>query len=85
MRSYGPLISLNNFIPMEKYEVSKNPTEEEVRKDLRAGRGKPKGSSQCQFGGLLRLAGEADTIGSSLATSTRKASLQITAACLKIK
>ena len=29
---YGPVISLNNYIPMEKYEVSKSPTEEEVRK-----------------------------------------------------
>jgi len=29
---YGPLISLNNYIPMEKYEVSKSPTEDEVRK-----------------------------------------------------
>ncbi len=29
---FGPLISLNNFIPMEKYEVSKNPPEDEVRK-----------------------------------------------------
>ena len=29
---YGPVISLNNYIPMEKYEVSKSPTEDEVRK-----------------------------------------------------
>lgn len=29
---FGPLISLNNYIPMEKYEVSKSPTEDEVRK-----------------------------------------------------
>lgn len=29
---YGPLISLNNYIPMEKYEVSKSPSEDEVRK-----------------------------------------------------
>jgi len=29
---YGPLISLNNYIPMEKYEVSKSPTEDEARK-----------------------------------------------------
>ncbi len=29
---FGPLISLNNYIPMEKYEVSKNPSEDEVRK-----------------------------------------------------
>jgi hypothetical protein len=29
---FGPLISLNNYIPMEKYEVSRSPTEDEVRK-----------------------------------------------------
>lgn len=29
---YGPVISLNNYIPMEKYEISKSPTEDEVRK-----------------------------------------------------
>ncbi|HKN23325.1 MAG TPA: hypothetical protein VJX72_00650 [Candidatus Acidoferrum sp.] len=29
---FGPLISLNNYIPMEKYEVSKSPTEDEIRK-----------------------------------------------------
>jgi hypothetical protein len=29
---FGPLISLNNYIPMEKYEVSKSPTEDEVHK-----------------------------------------------------
>src|SRR5208282_657304 len=29
---YGPVISLNNYIPMDKYEISKSPTEEEVRK-----------------------------------------------------
>ncbi len=29
---YGPVINLNNYIPMDKYEVSKNPTEDEVRK-----------------------------------------------------
>ena len=29
---FGPLISLNNYIPMEKYEVSKSPSEDEVRK-----------------------------------------------------
>jgi hypothetical protein len=29
---FGPLISLNNYVPMEKYEVSKSPTEDEVRK-----------------------------------------------------
>jgi len=28
---FGQLITLNNYIPMTKYEVSKNPTEEEVR------------------------------------------------------
>ena len=29
---FGPLISLNNYIPMEKYEVSKSPSEDEMRK-----------------------------------------------------
>ncbi len=29
---FGPLISLNNYIPMEKYEVNKSPSEDEVRK-----------------------------------------------------
>jgi hypothetical protein len=29
---FGPLITLNTYIPMNKYEVSKDPTEEEVRK-----------------------------------------------------
>jgi hypothetical protein len=29
---YGPVISLNNYIPMDKYEVSKSPTEDEVRR-----------------------------------------------------
>jgi len=29
---FGPLISLNNYIPMEKYEVSKNLSEDEMRK-----------------------------------------------------
>ncbi len=29
---YGPVINLNNYIPMDKYEFSKNPTEDEVRK-----------------------------------------------------
>jgi len=29
---FGPVISLNDYIPMDKYEVSKSPTEEEVRK-----------------------------------------------------
>jgi hypothetical protein len=29
---YGPVISLNNYIPMDKYAVSKNPTEDEVRR-----------------------------------------------------
>ncbi len=29
---YGPVITVNNFIPMVKFELSKNPTEDEVRK-----------------------------------------------------
>jgi hypothetical protein len=29
---YGPLITLNNYIPLAKYEVAKNPSEEDVRK-----------------------------------------------------
>jgi hypothetical protein len=29
---YGPVIALNNYIPLTKFEVDKNPTEEEVRK-----------------------------------------------------
>ena len=29
---FGPVISLNNYIPMDKYEVGKSPTEDEVRK-----------------------------------------------------
>jgi len=29
---FGPLISLNNYVPMEKYEVNRSPTEDEVRK-----------------------------------------------------
>jgi hypothetical protein len=29
---FGQLITLNNYIPVTKYEVSKNPTEEEVRR-----------------------------------------------------
>jgi len=29
---YGPVLSLNNYIPMDKYEFSKSPTEDEVRK-----------------------------------------------------
>jgi hypothetical protein len=29
---YGPIITLNNYIPLAKYELDKNPTEEEVRK-----------------------------------------------------
>jgi hypothetical protein len=29
---YGPVITLNNYIPMAKYELDKNPTEEDVRK-----------------------------------------------------
>ena len=29
---YGPIITLNNYIPLVKFDLSKNPTEEEVRK-----------------------------------------------------
>jgi len=29
---YGPVITLNNYIPLAKYEVAKNPSEEDVRK-----------------------------------------------------
>jgi Domain of unknown function (DUF4410) len=29
---YGPIITLNNYIPLAKYELDKNPTEEDVRK-----------------------------------------------------
>jgi len=29
---YGPVITLNNYIPLAKYELDKNPTEEDVRK-----------------------------------------------------
>jgi hypothetical protein len=29
---YGPVITLNNYIPLVKFELSKNPTEDEVRK-----------------------------------------------------
>ena len=29
---YGPIITLNNYIPLVKFEMSKNPTEDEVRK-----------------------------------------------------
>jgi Domain of unknown function (DUF4410) len=29
---YGPVITVNNFIPMVKFELSKNPTEDEVRR-----------------------------------------------------
>jgi hypothetical protein len=29
---YGPIIMLNTYIPMAKYELDKNPTEEDVRK-----------------------------------------------------
>jgi hypothetical protein len=29
---YGPIITLNNYIPLAKYELDKNPTEEEVRR-----------------------------------------------------
>ena len=30
--AYGPVITLNNYVPMAKYEVDKNPTEEDVQK-----------------------------------------------------
>ena len=29
---FGPVIALNNYIPLAKYELDKNPTEEDVRK-----------------------------------------------------
>jgi hypothetical protein len=29
---YGPVITLNNYIPLTKFEVDKNPTEDDVRK-----------------------------------------------------
>ena len=29
---YGPIITLNNYVPLAKYELDKNPTEEEVQK-----------------------------------------------------
>jgi hypothetical protein len=29
---FGPIISLNSYIPLAKYELSKNPTEDDVRK-----------------------------------------------------
>ena len=29
---YGPIITVNNYIPLAKFELSKNPTEDEVRK-----------------------------------------------------
>ena len=29
---FGPVITLNNYVPLAKYELSKNPTEEEVRR-----------------------------------------------------
>jgi len=29
---YGPVITLNNYIPLAKYEVDKNPSDEDVRK-----------------------------------------------------
>jgi hypothetical protein len=29
---YGPVITMNNYIPLVKFELSKNPTEDEVRK-----------------------------------------------------
>jgi hypothetical protein len=28
----GPVITLNSYIPLAKYELDKNPTEEDVRK-----------------------------------------------------
>jgi hypothetical protein len=29
---FGPVITLNNYVPMDKFDLSKNPTEEDVRK-----------------------------------------------------
>jgi hypothetical protein len=29
---FGPIITLNNYIPMAKYDLSKNPTEDDIRK-----------------------------------------------------
>jgi len=29
---YGPVITLNTYIPLAKYELDKNPSEEEVKK-----------------------------------------------------
>ena len=29
---YGPIITLNNYIPLAKFELSKNPSEQEVQK-----------------------------------------------------
>jgi hypothetical protein len=29
---FGPMITLNNYVPMAKYELDKQPTEEDVRK-----------------------------------------------------
>lgn len=29
---FGPIITLNNYVPMDKYELSKNPTEEDIRR-----------------------------------------------------
>ena len=29
---FGPVITLNNYIPLAKYELDKDPTEEDVRK-----------------------------------------------------
>lgn len=29
---YGPVITLNNYVPLVKYEIDKNPTEEDVQK-----------------------------------------------------
>jgi len=31
-REYGPVITLNNYVPLAKYELDKNPTEEDVQK-----------------------------------------------------
>jgi len=32
INGYGPIITLNNYVPMAKYELNKNPTEEDVQK-----------------------------------------------------
>ena len=31
-RRYGPVITLNAYIPLDKFQVAKNPTDEEVQK-----------------------------------------------------